>query len=267
LLEKSGAQNHDRNKRLGETNVNKKLIIIALAGGLVSFGAMFILAWLNKPPAESPSSEPVQTTLAEEETNLSSEVVQTTPAAGGTILESPQPQVTTASAASTIEGKMEKTMTEKQLDALVYEVREKIQEYDSKLKDLKLREQRLRVAGDTLKKDIEQLNNLRTELALTVASLKTERDKLLKGRVEIAKKEKNNLVSIAATYDKMESASAGKILTNMSQAQNNSADDAVKILHYMSDRTKAKVLASIAEREPAVSAYFCQKLKQIIERE
>jgi len=231
--------------------VNKKLIMIASVGGLVSFAVMFILAWLTKPSANIPSTEVVRTTLTAEET----------------ILKLPQPQVTTASAAGTIDSELKKTMTEKQLKGLVYEVREKIQEYDSKLEDIKLREQRLRVAGDTLKKDIEQLDNLRIELASTVASLKTERDKLLKSRVDIAKKEKNNLISIAATYDKMESASAGKILTNMSQAQNNSADDAVKILHYMSERTKAKVLASIAETEPATSAYFCKRLKQIVEEE
>ena len=84
----------------------------------------------------------------------------------------------------------------------------------------------------------------------------------------IAKAEKDNLVSIAATYDKMAPEAAGEILTNMSQAKNSSSDDAVKILHYMTERTKAKVLASIAEsKEPAISAYFCQKLKQIIEKE
>ncbi len=231
--------------------MNKKLIIIVSAGGLVSFAAMFILAWLTKPSAKTPSTEVVQTTLATEET----------------ILKLPQPQVTTASAAGTIDSKMKRAMMEKQLKSLVYEVREKIQEYDSKLEGFKLREQRLQVVSDTLKKDTEQLDNLRIELASTVASLKTERDKLLKSRVEIAKKEKSNLESIAATYDKMESASAGKILTNMSQDPNNSADDAVKILHYMSERTKAKVLASIAETEPATSAHFCEGLKQIVEEE
>lgn len=231
--------------------MNKKLIIIVSAGGLVSFAAMFIVAWLTKPSANIPSTEVVQTTLATEET----------------ILKLPQPQVTTASAAGTIDSNMKKAMTEKQLKDLVYEVREKIQEYDSKLEGIKLHEQRLRVAGDTLKKDIEQLDNLRVELASTVASLKTERDKLLKSRVEIANIEKTNLISIAATYDKMDSGQAGKILTNMNQAQNSSSDDAVIILYYMSERTKAKVLASIAETEPAISAYFCQKLKQIIEKE
>ena len=231
--------------------MNKKLIIITSAGGLVSFAAMFILAWLTKPSAKNPGTEMVQTTLATEED----------------ILKLPKPQITTASAAGTIDSQMKRAMMEKQLKSLVYEVREKIQEYDSKLEGFKLHEQRLQVTSDTLKKDTERLDNLRIELASTVASLKAERDELLKSRVEIAQKEKSNLESIAATYDKMESASAGKILTSMSKDPNNTADDAIKILHYMTERTKAKVLASIAETEPETSAYFCERLKQVVEEE
>ena len=228
--------------------MNKKQIIIASAGGLVSFAAMFIFAWFTKPSAQTADAEVTQPIVSTEES-----------------IKVPEPQVAANSAVGPINNKMKTIMTETQLKSLVYEVREKIQEYDRKLEDLKLREQRLRVAGDTLKKDIGHLDNLRIELASTVARLKTERDKLLKSRVEITTKEKSNLLSIAATYDKMESVSAGKILTNMSQIQNNNADDAVKILYYMSERTKAKVLASIAETEPKISAYFCKRLKQIAE--
>ena len=68
----------------------------------------------------------------------------------------------------------------------------------------------------------------------------------------------------------MDSEAAGKILTNMSQYQNDSddsTDDAVKILYYMTERTKAKVLAVIAETKPTVSAYFCRELKQITEKD
>ena len=230
--------------------MNKKLIIITSIGGLVSFAAMFMFAWFTKPSAKTPDAEVAQPIVSTEDANAT---------------KIPEPRAFVSSAAGAIDSKIKKAMTEKQLKSLVYEVREKIQEYDNKLEDLKLQEQKLQVTGDTLKKDIKQLDDLRIELASTVASLKVERDKLLKSRVEIANIEKTNLVSIAATYDKMDSAQAGKILTNMSQAQNNSADDAVKILYYMSERAKAKVLASIAETEPTVSAYFCQKLKQIIE--
>jgi flagellar motility protein MotE (MotC chaperone) len=70
---------------------------------------------------------------------------------------------------------------------------------------------------------------------------------------------------MAATYDKMNPASAGTILTNMSKAKTGSPNDAVKILHYMGDRTKANLLAELANSEPVLAAYFCQKLKQITE--
>jgi len=162
---------------------------------------------------------------------------------------------------------MKRAMIEKQLKSLISEVREKIEEYDLKLKDLELREQRLATAQDTAKKDIEEFTNLRIKLASTVAALKDEKDKLEKTRVQIAASEQTNLMSLAAAYDKMDSTSAGNILTNISNAKSSSSEDAVKILHYMTERTKAKVLASIAETAPETSAYFCQKLKQIIEKE
>ena len=224
---------------------------MAAAAGLISFAGTFAFAWLTKPSAKSPSTESPQPTPAAEEP----------------VPELPQPQITTAGGDSAIDSKMKKAMTEKQLKSLVYEVRENIQEYGSKLEGLKLHEQRLQMVQDTLKKDIEQLDNLRIELASTVASLKEERDKLLKSKVEIAQEEKSNLTSIAAAYDKMDAEAAGKILTNMSQAQNNNADDAVKILYYMTDRTRAKLLAQLATSEPKLAAYFCKRLKEIVQRE
>ena len=232
--------------------MNKKLIIITGVVGLAGFAGMFAFAWLTKitPPAQSPQAKQATSTRHEADLKLA------------------PPQMPTTSSVTTVDSKMKKTLTEKQLKSLVYEVREKIQEYDNKLQALKTREQRLQTAQETLKTDIEELNNLQIKLASTVASLKSEQDKLLKSRVEIAKIEKNNLISIAATYDKMAPEAAGQILTNISQARNSNSDDAEKILFYMSERTKAKVLASIAEsKEPAISAYFCQKLKQIIEKD
>ncbi|MHC4635154.1 MAG: hypothetical protein ACYSYU_08115 [Planctomycetota bacterium] len=224
--------------------MNKKLIIITGIIGLASFAGMFLFAWSSKRSTESLSSEVVQPAVTSEEPpkELPEPLISPT-----------STEMSPTSTESTGERRMKKAMTEKQLKSLVYEVREKIQEYDSKLKDLKVHEQRLQEVEDMLKKDVEQLDNLRVELASTVVHLKTERDKLLKSRVEIAKKEKNNLMSIAATYDKMDSEAAGKILVKMNQAQNDSANDAVKILFYMSERAKAKVLACLAETEPGCS--------------
>ena len=166
-------------------------------------------------------------------------------------------------------------MTEMQLKNLIQDVREKMQEYSNRLQALAVRERRLQVTQDVLKEDIENLNSLRIELASTIANLKSERDKLLKSRLEIDQTEKVNLVSIAATYDKMEVTGASKILVNMCGTQDTSTmqhnetgssfNDAVKILHYMTERTKAKLLAELASSEPDLAAALCQRLKQIVE--
>jgi flagellar motility protein MotE (MotC chaperone) len=152
---------------------------------------------------------------------------------------------------------------EKQTKELVYDLRQKMDEYNEKLKSLDVENKRLEVARGQLERDVEKLEILRADLAGSINSLKSERDKLLKTRIEISDLEKKNLVTIAASYDKMDGVSAGKILANMTQAQNGSPNDAVKILYYMGDRNKAKVLASLADTEPALAAYFSQKLKTL----
>ncbi|MFB0524968.1 MAG: hypothetical protein ACETVZ_05465 [Phycisphaerae bacterium] len=238
--------------------MSKKLIIMIAAAGLTSFAGAFVFARLTKPSPNSQHAEPNQPALAHQQAEL----------------KLPQPAVGTVAIAGASDGTMKKTMTEKQLKNLVYEVQEKNKEYTDKLRSLQTRQQRLQMAQETLKKDIENLNNLRIELASIVASLKSERDKLAKSRVEIAQAEKANLVKIAAAYDKMDAASASKILTNMCKSQAQSAgpgradsnlDDAIKILHYMSERTKANLLAELVTSEPQLAAFLCGKLKQIEE--
>jgi len=223
----------------------KKKLIIVTGAGLVSFAGMFVVAWLTgKTPAGTKAAEPADSNQRSEQ-------------------KLPEPQTPAMGPGTADDGQIRKTMTEKQLKSLVCEIRDKIQEYETKLLGLKVREERLEVAHDELKKDIDELNSLRTELASTIAGIKEERGKLEKTRIEIAKTEQGNLISMAATYDKMNPASAGTILTNMSKAKTGSPNDAVKILYYMGDRTKANLLAELANSEPVLAAYFCQKLKQI----
>lgn len=239
--------------------MSKKLIIITAAAGLVSFAGAFIFGWLTKP---SPASRP-------------DELSQPTVVSEGAEPELFQLEAGTMDTVVTASETAKDTMAEKQLKSLVYEVREKKREYDNKLQSLEVREQRLQVVQDVLKKDIEDLNNLRIELASIIAALKEERDNLLKGKIKIADAEKANLVTIAAAYDKMEVTSAGKILNSMCMGQmqdggvdsgGSGLDEAVKILHYMTERTKAKLLAELATSEPKLAAALSQRLKQIIER-
>jgi len=244
--------------------MSKKVIIITGGAGLVSFAGAFVFAWLSRPAPASRGDESEQATpirqQAESEPSQTEAIAAGPVGAGG--------------------GAKKTTMTEDQLENLAYEIREKMQEYNDKLKALEVQEQRLRLSQETLKRDIEELNNLRVELASIVAGLKEQRDKLMKSKLEVAQAEKANLVAIAAAYDKMEAASASKILISMcgSYAAGSEAaggrgigagetiDDAVKILNYMTERTKAKLLAELVNAEPKLAAALCQRLKELVER-
>ena len=230
--------------------MRKKIIILTLGIGIAGFAGMFALAWFTTPGPtvqDKPIAEADKVNAAAEK----------------------DPQSTTIDRLAMLGTQTKRTLTDQQLQTLIFEVREKIKEYDLKLQDLSIQEKRLLIAQDNLKKDIEDMASLRIELASATASLKNEQEKLLKSKLEIEKTEQENLISIAATYDKMDSEIAGKILMNMVKNTNapSGPDDAIKILYYMTERPKAKTLASIAEVEPAISAYICQRLKRMITKD
>ena len=242
--------------------MSKKVIIITAVAGLVSFGGAFVFAWFSAPSGASGPQEPNQPT----------------PVVDRSLSGASQRQTDAARVASAASGSAKRTLTEQKLKNLVEDVREKIQEYDDRLKAIAMRERRLQVAHNVLKEDIENLENLRIEVASSITNLKSEREELLKSRLDIDQKEKNNLISIAATYDKMDVTGASKILASLCTPQESgqqkggdadrktsSYDDAVKILHYMTERTKAKLLAELATSEPVLAAGLCQRLKQIVE--
>jgi len=239
--------------------VNKKVIIIAAGVGLASFIGAFATGWFTRPSAAAAASDPNQARIVAQ----ADQSGQTPPP-----ILSPTPGLPTDQATAA------RSMSEEQLKELILQVRERIQEYDRKLLEVEKEKERLQIAQQTLKKDIETLNNLRVDLAASVADVKNERDQLLKARVEVAAAEKSNLMAIAAAYDKMDPVGASQILSNMATGSSRNGgsgtpaanlDDAVKILFYMQDRTKAKVLAEMANQEPALAALLSQKLKQVQE--
>ena len=236
--------------------MNKRAIIIAAVAGLVSFAGAFVTGWFTRPKAAA--AGPVQTGVTD----------RNRPAAPGA------PALLAANMTAAEEAAGTRTLTEQQLKDLIVEVREKIQLYEHKLQDLEKEKERTQIAQQALKKDVDALNNLRVDLAASVASLKSERDALLKARTEIEQAEKTNLMAIASAYDKMEAARAAEILRTMAQgriqdgvpAKKANADDAVKILHFMQERTKAKVLAELAATDPSLAATLSQRLKQVTEK-
>jgi flagellar motility protein MotE (MotC chaperone) len=242
--------------------VNKKLIILAAAGGIVSFTSAFLTVWLV---GRSHSAAATQAAAAagqqKPETAAQAQATTVNMGTGNPVAQSQEA------------GEEEiKGLSEKQLKSLIFEVREKIREYEGKTKELEVREARLAITQETLKKDIEELSRLKTETAALVANLKEQRNRLLETRAVIEQSEKANLTSVAATYDKMDSASASKIISSMcakqvesGRLQGGAIDDAVKILYYMTERTKAKLLAEMVTSEPKLAALLCQRLKLISE--
>jgi chromosome segregation ATPase len=239
--------------------VSKKFIIITSGLGLLSFVGAFSFAFLLNPPQKIHPNDALQSnnTIMETEPKIR------------------QANFSTKEVLDTSSSITTKSMTEQQLKNLIHDLRRKMQDYDNKLQSLKVEEQRLQTAQNILREDLEKLHSLQIELASITANLKSEHEKLLKTRIEIDKNEQSNLVLIAATYDKMDATSASKIMTNMclsnapitGQDKQNSAsfEDAVKILYFMTERTKAKLLAELATSEPQLAAVLSQRLKQIVE--
>ncbi len=234
-----------------------KKIIIPASIGLVSFAGFFAFGWLSVPDTTSaPNIQSNGTAQVQRQ-----ESVPKPPWLG---LENPE-------AIDHVAESEKMAMTRSQLKSLIHDIREKTQEYDTKIQSLELRKERLELVQNDLKSDIEKLDKLREELSSLTAGLRAEQDKLLKTRVEISNNEKTNLIAIAATYDKMDSASAGKILSSICSSGSSQSlrlknmDDAVKILYYMTERTKAKLLAEMVNSEPKLAAVLCQRLKRITE--
>jgi len=156
-----------------------------------------------------------------------------------------------------------KGMTEKQLQSLIYDIREKMKEYKSREKELELQEERLRTARTSLQEDIDRLDNLRVQLTTTVATLKQQETSLRNSMVEIGTLEKSNIQSIAGRYDKMDISQASQIMVKM--VSNNQLDDAAKIIYYMSERTSGKLLGEIGNLKPEFAVILCSQLKRMRE--
>lgn len=224
--------------------MNIKRIIMFAAAAVVSFAGTFAFVWLtSKAPESTQASEQLQSPQAAAD--------QTLP---GLPFVTPGPSAPSHPDAQT-------AVTEKRLNTLVYEIQEKIRQYQEKDRHQAAHQQRLQMAAETLKKDAENLKKLQIELASTVAQLKQQQQALEQTRVRINQAENANIRSIATTFDKMDSTSASNIVINM--CRNNQTDDAVKIIYYMTERTAAKLLAELSSAEPKLTPGLCDKLKRV----
>jgi len=152
---------------------------------------------------------------------------------------------------------------EKHLLALVRQVRAKLDECRQREKALAAHQRRLQVAREDLRKEARRLETLRSRLAAAAAGLKESRAALEKSRLAVREDEQRNLKHTAEIYDSMESRAAADIIQSM--CKNQQEEDAAKILHFMKERSVAKLLAAIDDR--GLVADLCRKMKRIREPE
>jgi len=223
-------------------------ILLLLAAGLLSFGSAFgVSFWLKKS-----RSVPAAQNIAR------SQNASHTPsedAAQNSILES---LMARSQAADDL------GMSETQLKNLIFDIRQKMQEYNDKQKVLEQEKQQIEITRQTLQDEIEQLNQLQEKLNLALISIKDKEKAIQNSIVEIESLEKTNFQRIAGTYDKMDPAQAGKILATM--VTNNQMPDAVKILYYMNERSAGKLLGEVGTNAPEIAAALSLQLKRIREQ-
>jgi pentatricopeptide repeat protein len=222
--------------------VDLKKILMLSGIGLACFVVSLLLGWKICAPAAAAAGEPNQ-------------AAQATPEKG---FINPMGEGFGAEAKVNLT-----SLSEKQLEGMIFELREKMRETSRREKDLQVQEERLRAASEEIKGDLERLNSLRTELAATVAQIKQEREAMGKDAVTITAAETAKLQQIASIHDKMDAASGATLLISM--VSNKRIDDAVQILNYMQERNAAKVLAEMVNKDPKIATLLCERLKKVKE--
>lgn len=232
----------------------KKLQIILLASaGLVSFVSAFTVSWFIK------RSQPVLPDTAQKQVQEGTSPVMFDISGPGSNTE------TSLLEDDATSYRLSKSMTEKQLKSLIYDIREKMKEYRYSEKELDRRKQRMQVIQDTLQEDIDRLDTLRVQLTSILSNLQQQEHSLKQTILKINKTEQANMKNLAARYDKMSTDLASNIMINM--ASNNQLNDAVKIMYYMSERTSGKLLGEIGNSKPNLAALISLQLKRIQESE
>jgi flagellar motility protein MotE (MotC chaperone) len=151
---------------------------------------------------------------------------------------------------------------EKMIDELTKELRHQISELKREKQQFEEEQKRHRIASEELQKQIKELERLRVQLVNPITQLKEAQAEAMRSRVVIAQQEEDNLKRIATIYEKMDAVKGSEKLTTM--CENGQENDVVKILHYMSDRTAAKLIAEI---DKDIAARLCEKMKKITKQE
>ncbi len=225
--------------------MKKIQIIIFAAAGLLSFAAVFTVSFMiKKNQVVLPE---VNMTMTEEGDGMFGE-----------------PDFTVSSGFGESESySLSKSMTERELKSLIYDIREKMTEIRFTEKDLEVQKERIQTLHEVMQEDFERLEKVRLELTSVIANLTQQEYNLQQTVIKINAIDKTNMQRLAMRYEKMKPALASDIMVNM--AKNNQIKDAVMIIHYMSETKSGKLLGTIASTKPDLAASISLMLKKVQE--
>ena len=227
--------------------MKKKQFIILLLAGLLSFASTFTVSWvIKKKKAAAMAAQQAQEI----------ETQQVASNAQDNFFDS-------ASLIAQTENPNDVGISERQLQHLILDIRNKLKDHRDRQKALDSEAERIDISLQSMQEDIDRLNNLQNKLDLTLAQIHQKEAALKDSLTEIDALEKDNFQRLASTYDKMDATKAGLIMTTM--ATSNQLQDSVKILYYMSERTAGKLLAEIATKQPELASVICMQLKHVKE--
>jgi len=227
--------------------MKKKQLIIVLLAGLLSFASTFTVSWVIK-------KKKVAAMAAQQAQKAESQQVASNPQ--GNFFDS-------ASLMAQAENLNDTGISERQLQHLIHDIRNKLKDHQDRQKALDTEAERIEISRQSMQEDIDRLNNLQNKLNVTLAEIHQKEAALKNSLTEIDALEKNNFQRLASTYEKMDATKAGVIMTTM--ATGNQLQDSVKILYYMNERTAGKLLAEIGTKQPELASVICMKLKHVKE--
>lgn len=211
----------------------KKMLIIMVVLGLVAFSGAFVLTRVFQESPETPESGKTGGGAESESTPL---------AGAETVMLSPR---------------------EVALEKLISDLQHEKQQLDQRLRALNERKQRIAIAADQIKTASLELESMRVQLAAPLIPLKgliqnLEATRILIRKEQVARLEDNAKTLAAMTADK----SAG-IVTSMCAGER--MDDAARVVWFMPDRDRAKMLGAMPDDK--VVAELLDRVKKIRQEE
>ena len=210
----------------------KKMVIVAGVLGVVSFGGAFVLTQMFRP---APAPDAQGPTTSQQAANL---------------------------ALSGLES-MQMSVRESKLENLTSELNRQKMDLSKRSRQLDNRERQIKVAAGQLAEAARDLESMRLQLAAPLVRLKSLKESLEQTRLTISREETTNLKGIAKTYEQMSTESSSKVIEAM--CTGNQIRDAAKILQFMSDRGRAKLLSSLSDQ--SLTARLFDMMKTIRQEE